>query len=86
MLTHPKRRLCGAPAWNFIIRYRAAGDKIQELNLICIDRPSTHLSIAKTIRESCGFGRVESIHKTPATADFVKKDYPLEVSYFENLY
>jgi len=86
ILTHPKRRLCGAPDWNYIIRYAGHCGKTQELKLIGIDSVTVHELIAQTIRNSCGFSRVESIHLTPATADFVKKDYPLKISYFENLY
>jgi hypothetical protein len=85
-MTHPNRILCGPPNWNFIIRYRGKGDKIQELNLIALDKPKSHRLIAATIRDSCTFERVVSIHRTPAVADFVKKDYPMDVSYFESLY
>ena len=86
MMTHKNRMLCGPPDWFYIITYIGNHGKTAELNLIGIDSEQVHTSIAKTIRSSCGFDRVESIIKRPGTADFVKKDYPLDKSYFENLY
>ena len=61
MMTHKNRMLCGPPDWFYIITYIGNHGKTAELNLIGIDSVQVHTSIAKTIRSSCGFDRVESI-------------------------
>jgi hypothetical protein len=86
MMTHANRMLCGPPDWFYVIRYTGNAGTTQELNLTALHNIRCHTTISKIIRDSCGFSRVESIHRRPGTADFVKKDYPMEISYFESLY